>query len=153
MPTHVVVGDLSERLSYGLMDEAFRAVRSGAALIALQKGRFFLVDGTAHLDTGAFVAALEYSAGVEALVVGKPSTSFLELAVASTGTAPEPERIWVVGDDVTTDIRMGHDAGTRTVLVRTGKYAHQREPAGASVPEFVVDSIADLAHLGRWPRR
>ena len=140
----MVVGDLSDRLSYGLMDEAFRAVRDGAALIALQKGRFYLIDGAAHLDTGAFVAALEYGAGVEALVVGKPNTSFLELAVASTGTTPEPERIWVVGDDITTDIRMGHDAGTRTVLVRTGKYAHQRDLSGASVAEYVVDSIAAL---------
>jgi HAD superfamily hydrolase (TIGR01458 family) len=153
VPTHVVVGDVSDRLSYDLMDDAFRALRAGASLIALQKGRFYLSGDVAHLDTGAFVTALEYGAGVEALVVGKPSTSFLDLAVASTGAKPAADEVWVIGDDITTDVRMGHDAGVRTVLVRTGKYAYQRELTGVAAPGHVVNSIADLPALLRAAAR
>lgn len=153
VPTHVVVGDVSDRLSYPLLDDAFRALRAGAVLVALQKGRFSLAGDGEHLDTGAVVAALEYAAGVEAVVVGKPSVAFLDLAVASTGTAPPADRIRVVGDDVTTDVRMGRDAGVRTVLVRTGKFARQRGLTGVATPEHVVDGIAALPGLLRATSR
>jgi HAD superfamily hydrolase (TIGR01458 family) len=145
--THVVVGDVRENLSYDRLDEAFRALRGGAALVALQRGRFFLDGATPHLDTGAFVAALEFGASVEATVVGKPSTAFLYLAVRSTGDLFAPDRIWVVGDDVTTDIRMGRDAGVRTVLVRTGKWALQRDLPGVPRSDHEIDSLADLPEL------
>ncbi|WP_433300877.1 HAD-IIA family hydrolase [Actinoplanes sp. CA-030573] len=149
--THVVVGDVRASLSYDLLDEAFRALRGGARLIALQKGRFFLDGGEAHLDTGAFVAGLEFGAGVEATVVGKPSVAFLELAVRSTGEVFARGDIWVVGDDVTTDVRMGRDAGARTVLVRTGKYRLQRDRPGT--PDHVIDSLAVLPALLRGAKR
>ncbi|WP_298337447.1 hypothetical protein, partial [Ferrimicrobium sp.] len=67
--THVIVGDVRENLSYSLLDSAFQALSGGARLIALQKGRFFLTGAIAHLDTGAVVAALEYAANTEAVVV------------------------------------------------------------------------------------
>lgn len=150
-PTHVVIGDVSDQLSYPLLDDAFWALKAGAVLVALQKGRFYLSGEAAHLDTGAFVTALEYGAGVEAIVVGKPSTSFLDLAVASTGLDLPSDRIWVVGDDVTTDVRMGHDAGVHTVLVRTGKFQLQRNLTAVVAPEVVLDSIAELPALLRQP--
>ncbi|PID54649.1 MAG: TIGR01458 family HAD-type hydrolase, partial [Micrococcales bacterium] len=58
--THVVVGDVREVLDYPVLDAAFRAVRAGAELIALQRGRYFMRDDGEHVDTGAVVAALEY---------------------------------------------------------------------------------------------
>ena len=75
--THVVVGDVRDSLSYGLLDAAFQALQSGAELVARQKGRYFLSGRSSHLDTGAIVAALEYASGREAFVVGKPSASFV----------------------------------------------------------------------------
>src|SRR3954453_20620724 len=124
--THVVVGDVRSTLSYELLDTAFRALRAGAELIAMQKGRFYLDDAGAHVDTGAVVAALEFAAGVPATVVGKPSVAFLELAARSAERPFPAGEICVVGDDVLSDVRMGRDAGARTVLVRTGKYSLQR---------------------------
>jgi len=147
--THVVVGDVRSTLSYELLDAAFRALRAGAELVALQKGRFYLDDAGAHVDTGAIVAALEFAAGVPATVVGKPSVAFLELAARSAARPFPPDQICVVGDDVLSDIRMGRDAGARTVLVRTGKYALQREVPGALAPDHEIDSLAVLPALLR----
>jgi HAD superfamily hydrolase (TIGR01458 family) len=145
--THVVVGDVRSTLSYGLLDAAFRALRAGAELVALQKGRFYLDDAGAHVDTGAIVAALEFAAGVPATVVGKPSVAFLELAARSAGRLFPPDQICVVGDDVLSDVRMGRDAGALTVLVRTGKYQLQRDVPDAPVPSHEIDSLAALPAL------
>ena len=141
--THVVVGDCRPSLDYELLDAAFGAVEAGATLVALQKGRFFLSGGRRHLDTGAVVAALEFAAGVEATIVGKPAVSFVELALASVGAEAPAGEVWVVGDDATSDIAMGRAAGVVTVQVRTGKYAHHC----AGDATHVVDSIADVPAL------
>lgn len=141
---HVIVGDCRASLSYGLLDEAFQALHGGAELVALQAGRFFLSGGRPHLDTGAVVAGLAYASGLEAHVVGKPAVAFLAAAVDSVGLVPgRASDVWVVGDDVSTDVAMGQAFGATTVQVRTGKYRADQE-SGAT---YVIDSIADLPNL------
>jgi HAD superfamily hydrolase (TIGR01458 family) len=143
--THVLVGDCRDVLDYPLLDGAFRALRAGADLIALQRGRYFLRDDGDHLDTGGVVAALEYSAGVQARVLGKPSTDFFALAAGSLGVSIQ--ECVVVGDDATTDIAGGLEAGARTVQVRTGKYADQQDEGVTSPADATIDSVADLPAL------
>ena len=74
----------------------------------------------ALLDSGAFVAGLEYAAGVEAVVLGKPSPVYFEAALAALEA--EPKLTWIVGDDIEADIVGGQRFGLRTALVRTGKF-------------------------------
>ena len=69
------------------------------------------------------MAALEYAAGIEAVVVGKPSPDFFQAAVADLGLTP-PE-VLMIGDDVEADVLGAVAAGLQGVLVRTGKF----EPA------------------------
>jgi HAD superfamily hydrolase (TIGR01458 family) len=140
--THVLVGDCRDLLDYSRLDAAFRAVHQGAELLALQRGRFFIRDDGDHIDTGAVVAGLEYAAGVTARVLGKPARDFFALAAADLGL--DLTDCVVVGDDSTTDIRGGRDAGARTIQVRTGKYAAQAAEGLAEVADLTVDSIADL---------
>ncbi|MFI5935914.1 HAD-IIA family hydrolase [Actinoplanes sp. NPDC051494] len=142
--THVVVGDCHRDLTFELLDAAFRAVRGGAELIALQRGRYTRNADGDHLDTGAIVAAIEYAAEVEARLLGKPSPDFLRLAAGDMGDRDE---IWVVGDDRATDIAMAVAAGARSVQVRTGKYADQRSRTDLPTPADVIDSVAELATL------
>jgi len=143
--THVLVGDCRELLDYAMLDSAFRALRAGAQLVALQRGRYFRRDDGDHLDTGAVVAGLEYSAGVEAQVLGKPSTDFFRLAARSLGVSVR--ECVVVGDDATTDIAGGRGAGARTVQVRTGKFADQHAEGITGLADATIDSIADLPAL------
>jgi HAD superfamily hydrolase (TIGR01458 family) len=144
-PTHVVVGDCRDVLDYPLLDSAFRAVRAGAELVALQRGRYFKRADGDHLDTGAVVAALEYATDTRARLIGKPSPDFFGLAMSSAGCAPE--RCVVVGDDATTDVAGGRAVGARTVQVRTGKYTDQRTQTGLPEADHVIDSLADLPEL------
>ncbi len=141
-PTHVLVGDCRDILSYDLLDQAFRAARDGAELIALQRGRYFLRTDGEHIDTGAIVAALEYAARVQARVLGKPSPDFFELAAQSAGVMTT--ECVVVGDDATTDIDGGVNVGAATVQVRTGKHRRQAAEGVESRADITIDSIADL---------
>lgn len=143
--THVIAGDARDTLNYPLLDGAFRALRAGAQLIALQRGRYFKRADGDHLDTGAIVAALEYASGTTAVVLGKPSQDFLRLAAQSAGA--EPHEVWIVGDDATTDIAMGNAAGATTVQVRTGKYPDQAAERAAIRAVHEIDSIAFLPAL------
>jgi HAD superfamily hydrolase (TIGR01458 family) len=145
--THVLIGDSRDVLDYPHLDAAFRAVREGAELLALQRGRYFKRADGDHIDTGAIVAGLEYATGVAARVLGKPARDFFALAAASLGV--ELEQCLVVGDDATTDITGGRAAGALTAQVRTGKYADQAAEGLTGQAHLTLDSIADLpAALG-----
>lgn len=139
----VLVGDCGAGFTWERLNLAFRMLRAGASLLALQKNRFWH-DGERGwvLDAGPFVQALEYAAGVEAEVLGKPSREFFRLALEEIGL-PAGE-VMMVGDDPEADVRGGGEAGCRTALVCTGRY-----PPGADLPpgvrpDTVLDSVADL---------
>ncbi|HJD82527.1 HAD-IA family hydrolase [Kitasatospora aureofaciens] len=143
--THALIGDCRDVLDYRALDEAFRAVRGGAELVALQRGRYFKRADGDHLDTGALVAAVEYSAGTTARILGKPAADFFELAARSLGL--QPSACVVVGDDAGTDIAGGEAAGLTTVQVRTGKYADQLAEGLTGRAGYECDSVADLPAL------
>jgi HAD superfamily hydrolase (TIGR01458 family) len=144
-PEAIVVGDLGERWDFKVMNRAFRQLLDGATLVALQKNRYWRTGRGLELDAGPFVAALEYAIDREAVVVGKPSRAFFELASASTGLPIE--RLAVVGDDVDVDIGGAHAAALRGILVRTGKFTQDRLDRGATVPHAILDSVANLPEL------
>jgi HAD superfamily hydrolase (TIGR01458 family) len=144
-PEAVVLGDLAAGWTFDVLNRAFRQVLAGARLVALQRNRYWKTADGLSLDAGPFVAALEYAAGVEATVVGKPSAAFFGLAVRTLGVPAA--RVVVVGDDVTTDVQGALVAGLGAVLVRTGKYRDGDESRIAPPPDAVVGSVAELPGL------
>jgi len=141
----VIVGDLGEGWDYEVLNRAFRQLMDGAALIALQKNRYWETAGGLSLDAGPFVSALEYATGLEAEVVGKPSPAFFELALGELGTSAD--RAAMVGDDVEADVGGAIDAGLAGILVRTGKYRQDLVSGSGIDPTATVDSIADVPAL------
>lgn len=141
----VIVGDLGERFDYTVLNRAFRLVVDGAELVALQRNRYWLRADGLSLDVGPFVAALEYAADVEAVVVGKPAAAFFLLALSQLGA--DPAEAAMVGDDVESDIGGAVRAGLRGVLVRTGKFRAETLAAADPPPTDVVDSIAEVPAL------
>ena len=136
--SHVIVADPSYGADYAQLDAAFRAIRDGAQLVAMQLGRWVQRDSGVHLDTGGWVRMLEYAAEVDALLLGKPSPDFFRLAAGSAGV--DVADTLVVGDDRASDIAGGRAAGCHTALVRTGKGTVSRGPE----PDLVIGSIADV---------
>lgn len=144
-PEAVVVGDLGDEWTFHRLNRAFRWLLAGAELVALQRNRYWRTEAGLVLDAGPFVAALEYAAGVEATVVGKPSREFFAGAARSMGL--DLSEVVMVGDDPAADVGGARAAGARGVLVRTGKF-REEELAGSEVrPDAVIDSVAELPAL------
>ena len=143
----VVMGDLGGGFTYEVLNDAFRRVRAGAELIALQKNRYWETAEGLSLDAGPFVAAIEYAADREAVVVGKPSEAFFELALSDLGV--DRSATAMVGDDVEADVGGALNAGIAGILVRTGKYREEDVRASGIEPTATVDSIADVPDLVR----
>ena len=151
-PEYVVLGDLADNWSYAILDRAFRAIMSGAELVAIQRNRYWKKGDQLSLDAGPFVAALEYATGKKAHLVGKPSPDFF--FAATTRLDLSPRTVAMVGDDVESDVAGAREAGLQAVAVRTGKYRPTDEQRGREVANAVLDSIADLPHLlglESWP--
>ncbi len=143
-PDWVVVGDLGRGFTFETLNRAYHWIRGGARLIALHRNRVWDngVDGIV-LDAGPYVAALEYAAGVEADLVGKPSRRFFELAVEEIGLPPA--EVIVVGDDLEADCRGGAAVGCRTALVLTGGTTRDGLGRTGVRPDRVCASVAELS--------
>ena len=143
-PVHaVLMGDLAEKWSYALLQEAFEYVMAGAALIALSRDRYWLRDGKLALDAGPFVAGLEFAVGKQALVAGKPSPSFYTAALQSLDIN-SGKSVAMVGDDLWSDIQGAQQAGLKGWLVRTGKYQQSALAESGIVPDRILESVATL---------
>jgi HAD superfamily hydrolase (TIGR01458 family) len=143
VPDVVIVGDLGERWSYALLQEAFEYLMAGASLVALSKDRYWQNQDRLVLDAGPFVAALEFATGKTALVAGKPSPAFFAGAVQSLGPIPASS-VAMIGDDLWSDVEGAQRAGLQGWLVRTGKYRETALQESAIGPDRILDSIADV---------
>ncbi len=136
-------GEESMRVfSYMNLARAFGELVTGADLYCLHKNRWWQTSRGPLLDSGAFVAGLEYAASVEATVLGKPSPAYFEAALEALDA--EPKLAWMVGDDIEADIAGAQRFGMRTALVRTGKFRPDDLERSGITPDIVVNSIAEL---------
>ncbi len=142
-PDAVVVGDLGEGWTFPRLDDAFRDLMAGAELVAIQRNRYWRVNGRLQLDAGPFVAALEYATRRDSVLIGKPSTAFFATAAGELGVE-NLTTVAVVGDDLDSDLRGARDAGMIAVALRTGKYRPEDEARYGETAAVVLDSIADL---------
>jgi phospholysine phosphohistidine inorganic pyrophosphate phosphatase len=143
-PDAVIVGDLGSLWSFDLMQQAFTALLNGAWLIALSRDRYWMSAGGLTIDCGAFVAGLEYAAGKESLLAGKPSPAFFHAPVQSMGLQSGEAGVVMIGDDLTSDIGGAQQAGYQGFLVRTGKFREDLLVQGDTKPDRILDSVADL---------
>lgn len=84
----VVVGGAGGALTCERLNRAFRLLMEGADLIALEKDRYWMEGDGPMLSAGPVVAAVEYAAGIEAEVIGKPSPAFFQRALQGIGARP-----------------------------------------------------------------
>jgi HAD superfamily hydrolase (TIGR01450 family) len=136
----VLLGGPGDDWTYARLHAVFRAVRGGAALVAMQRNRWWPTAEGPALDAGMFVVGLEYATGREAVTVGKPAPEIYRAACALV--AAEPGRAMMVGDDLESDLAPARAIGLRTCLVRTGK-GGDFTPAEGDV-DLDLPSLAEL---------
>ena len=153
----VVVGDAGDDFTPRNIQTAFTLLRGGARFVAMHKNRWWHTPGGVMLDSGAYVAALEYGLERRALVTGKPARAFFAEAVRQLGEVGSgtlerlaPAQVAMVGDDLWNDVRGAQRAGLRGVFVRTGKHgdaelARAAAERGGRAPDAVADSIREIA--------
>jgi HAD superfamily hydrolase (TIGR01450 family) len=150
----VVFGDGDEDLSFANMDRAFRLVRRGAVLIAMHRNRWWYTTKGETIDTGAFVAAIEYATGMRARVTGKPGplmfrTAYRGLAAqvaAAGGRRLLRDEVAMIGDHAPQDIAGARRAGLRGILVLSGRTAADEvaDLRGLAVPGAVAAGLSDV---------
>jgi HAD superfamily hydrolase (TIGR01458 family) len=131
--------------SYMNLARAFAELEAGAELYGLHRNRWWQTSRGPLLDSGCFVAGLEYASDVEATILGKPSAEYFGAAIEALDA--EPELTWMVGDDIDADVAGAQRFGLRTALVRTGKFRPDEVERTAVTPDVVLSSVADLP---RW---
>lgn len=143
-PEYVIVGDMGKSWDYRMMNDAFNMLIDGATLLALHKGRYWQTEEGLRMDIGAFVTGLEYSSGKEAVVLGKPSPTFFQMALSDLGC--KADETLMVGDDLISDIGGAQAVGIQTALVKTGKYREELVDGKDIKPDIVLDSVAAVPH-------
>lgn len=139
----VVVASFDRTFDYRKLDIGFRALRRGARFFATNADRTCPVEGGELPDAAAVIGALEGCSGRQLeLVVGKPSSLILDMALEQLGVPAE--ECLMVGDRLETDILMGHQAGMSTAVVLTGVTQRQDIAGAPAAPDYVLDSVADL---------
>ena len=106
--------------SYMNLARAFAELEMGAELYCLHRNRWWQTTRGPLLDSGCYVAGLEYAAQTAATVLGKPSPAYFDAACRALDA--EPSMTWMVGDDLETDVAGARGVGMHAVLVRTGKF-------------------------------
>jgi len=105
------------------------------------------------LDSGAFVAGLEFSAEVRARIIGKPAPAFFSLAIGDlrreVGRDLARRDVAMVGDDVRTDVLAAQRAGLRGIFVLSGKHGPADADAAATErggrrPDAIAPSLTEV---------
>jgi HAD superfamily hydrolase (TIGR01458 family) len=142
---YIVVGDIGNTWSYPLLNEVFNCLMQGAKLIAIHKNRFWQTEHGLQMDIGGFIEGLEYASGSKAMIIGKPSAEFFQIALDDMGLKPEEAAI--IGDDIDVDVGGGQQVGLMGILVKTGKYRQSYAESSPVTPDLIIDSIKNLPGL------
>lgn len=142
---YIVIGDIGSAWTYPLLNQVFNGLMHGAKLIAIHKNRFWQTEHGLQMDIGGFVDALEYASGVKAMIIGKPSRDFFQIALDDMGL--NSSEVAIIGDDIDVDIGGGQQVGIKGILVRTGKYRQNYAEASAVKPDLIIDSVVELPRV------
>jgi len=138
----VIVGDIGEKWTYDLLNKIFSLVIEGATLVGLHKGKYWQAPEGLKMDIGAFITGIEYASRKEAIIMGKPSKDFFQMALEDIGYSADD--VLMIGDDIDSDIGGGQQAGIRGILVQTGKYRKELVEKSPIEPDAVIASIVNL---------
>jgi HAD superfamily hydrolase (TIGR01458 family) len=144
-PDWVIIGDAGDKITYNSMNMAFRHLMGGADLLALENDRYWMAADGISLSAGPIVKALEYASGKTAIIIGKPSLSFFNLALQDMHL--RPEQVAMIGDDIITDIGGAYYAGMKGILVRTGKFRSESVDTAQIKPTRIIDSVSQILNV------
>ncbi len=149
-----MIASYDREFDYRKLQVAFDAihVHKRARLVTTNPDRFCpFPGGRGEPDAGAIVGAIEGCTGVRCEQnTGKPDPFMLDAALERLGlTATE---CVMVGDRLTTDIRMATEAGMPSALVLTGETTPEmlRDHRPADGPTWVLNRVDEVLPAAVW---
>jgi 4-nitrophenyl phosphatase len=138
----VVVGrDTS--LNQATIDTACLAISEGARFVATNTDATFPTPDGPVAGAGETVDTIAAASGEPFVVCGKPHQPMVELVAAQVSS----DNVWMIGDRLETDVAFAKQANWISVLTLSGVTQSGTEFPEGLVPDFVIDSIADLPTL------
>lgn len=126
----ILVQGIDREFTYAKLTAAVRFLSAGASFV-LTNPDLLLPSHTGLLPgAGSIAASITAASGVSPVIIGKPSPIIMNYAIRKLGLAAE--NVWVIGDNILTDIQGGALAGCKTALVLTG----------VATPDNVIDQLA-----------
>lgn len=145
-PARFLVVGMDLAFSYDRIRVASETLADGALFVACNRDATYPVEnGRVAPGCGPMVAAIECAARRPAdYVVGKPSSTLLELAAAAGNLAPE--EMLVVGDTPESDIAAARSFGSPSILIAAPE--SPPSPAGQSpAADYRTSSLAEVPEL------
>jgi 4-nitrophenyl phosphatase len=145
-PDFVVQG-IDRQFTYTKLEKAVQFITGGAAFINTNPDHLLPSGDRPHPGAGSIAAAIATASQLNPIIIGKPSSIIMNYAIERIGL-PFSD-IWVVGDNIRTDIGGGMLVGCRTALVLTGlatanNFQLQIE-ASQIQPDLVCADLMELA--------
>ena len=139
-----VVASFDSGFDYADLTAALWAIDGGADLLGTDPDRSVPAAGGRLVPgSGAILRAVAAAAEREPdRVLGKPSQATVDLALSRLGV--DATECLMIGDRLTTDIRMGERAGMVTVLVLTGVTDRADLDDAAVTPDHVLASLGKI---------
>jgi 4-nitrophenyl phosphatase len=145
-PNFVVQG-IDRKFTYEKLEKAVQYITEGAIFINTNPDHLLPSGERPHPGAGSLAAAIEMASQVKPIVIGKPSSIIMNYALERMGL-PAAD-VWVIGDNIHTDIGGGKLVGCLTALVLTGlataENVQQQIEASLIQPDLICLHLKELA--------
>ncbi len=137
-PDYVVVGE-SQSYNMEMIQKASHLINQGARFIATNPD---VAGPKGKPSCGALCAPIQKITGREPFFIGKPNAWMMRAAL--NYMKAHSEDTMIIGDNMSTDILAGIQAGMDTILVLTGVSQREDLVRYPYLPSHIYDSIADI---------
>jgi 4-nitrophenyl phosphatase len=147
-PDFVVQG-IDRQFTYTKLEKAVQFITGGAVFINTNPDHLLPSGDKPHPGAGSIAAAISTASQVNPIIIGKPSSIIMNYAIEQI-SLPSND-IWVVGDNIRTDIGGGMLVGCRTALVLTGLATADNVQlqivASQIQPDLICSDLMELAAM------
>lgn len=136
----VVVQGLDRFATYTTLNEAALAIRNQAVFLTTNEDHSIPTEDGLSPGSGAITAFLSFTTKVKPTIVGKPHPQIFNGAIQHIGF--DRDELLMIGDNYTTDILGGIQAGLDTLHVQTGVTSLEELERYEKQPTYTIKDLS-----------
>jgi 4-nitrophenyl phosphatase len=142
----VVVQGIDRSFTYDKLKKAVRFILAGAPFVCTNPDILLPMDDGLVPGAGSIAASIQKATQKEPIVIGKPSSIIMKDALVRLGMSASS--VWMIGDNMRTDIGAGASVSCNTMLVLTGMtttHNLEEECVIAGIrPDMICNKLEDV---------